>query len=263
MIDTNLKIMKKNITTILLEKKLVEDESIAKSLIMAGKVIVNSRRVEKPSQTFEEDANIRIKFGGQFVSRAGDKIKGAVDLLELAGRFEGKVCLDVGSSTGGFTDYLLKSGAKKVYAVDVGTNQLDWRLRDDGRVTVYEKTDIRNLYQHLSPANNEFDWIVVDVSFISLLTISESINHFSSVKTNLLLMFKPQFEVPKNTIPKGGVIENKQIIDSSLSKIIQKFKNLGFSLMGQADSPLKGRRGNQEIFLFFKKKSYCIDDCHT
>ena len=233
----------------LLERGLVESEKQARSFVMAGKVIAGERRGDKPGELYSEDIVIRLKKTSSYVSRAGEKLASAIRLFDLQSEFKDKICLDIGASTGGFTDCLLQNNVKTVYSVDVGTNQLDWKLRNNPKVISFEKTDIRKFEKD---PKISFDWIVADVSFISLLTIAEKIKSISSDQTKLLLMIKPQFETLKADIPEGGVIKNQDALEVTWTRVKCGFEGLGFEVLGIANSALTGRYGNQEAFMYLR-----------
>jgi 23S rRNA (cytidine1920-2'-O)/16S rRNA (cytidine1409-2'-O)-methyltransferase len=241
---------KVKISDLLVQKGHASSLVEAKALIMAGKVIVAERRVDKAGDLVPEDVPIRVKINSKFVSRAGDKLLSAIMHFKLENDFTGKKCLDVGSSTGGFTDCMLQHGARTVFTVDVGTNQLDWRIRNNSSVVATEKTDVRD-FQYPDPiSSDEIDWIVADVSFISLITILDSFERLSSPGTKLLLMVKPQFELPKSLVPEGGVIKDEGLISMAVDRVKKSALERRFSYAGHVNSSTLGRTGNQEVFLF-------------
>lgn len=247
--------MKKKIMDLLVERDLAEDLEKAKALIMAGQVIVNSNRIDKPGTLVKSDSEVRIKFKSKFVSRAGEKLFGAIEHCNLQAKVKGASCLDIGASTGGFTDCLLGLGAKSVTSVDVGTNQLAWKLRSHPQVESMEKTDIRDfasLYK-----GSGYDFIVGDVSFISLLSLVDSIFKLSGGKASALLLIKPQFEVPKSSVPDGGVVKDTSLVDHSLERVKKGFEEKGFAVLDMFPSRVKGTKGNQEYFLFVKVMDNC------
>lgn len=223
---------------------LVTSRSQAESYIKLGKVIVDGRAVTKPGIFVNSNAKIKITSENQYVSRAGLKLESVAAMLKLD--FKDKIVLDVGSSTGGFTDYAIRHGAKKVYAVDVGTEQLHPSLRRDKRVELHEKTDIRDFYMDEMP-----DIIVIDVSFISLREVLPHIcNYLSGEKTQIVAMVKPQFEAGKDQTNKG-IIKN----DSMRRQILHDFEDWSkhyFVISDKRDSDVAGAKGNQERFYLLK-----------
>ncbi|MCA1640092.1 MAG: TlyA family RNA methyltransferase, partial [Acidobacteria bacterium] len=200
---------KERIDKLLIEFGFVQSNAKAQALIMAGVILVNEKRVEKPSEVFSREAKIRIKGDSEenkYVGRGGLKLEKA--LLEFHIQLNECVCLDVGSSTGGFTHCLLQNGAKKVVAIDVGTNQIDWKLRNDPRVEVRENTNAR----YLKPEDfaEKFDLIVIDVSFISVTKIFPVLLPLLRDDGKIITLIKPQFEVSKGEVGKGGIVREKE-----------------------------------------------------
>jgi 23S rRNA (cytidine1920-2'-O)/16S rRNA (cytidine1409-2'-O)-methyltransferase len=214
----------------------------AKEAIETGLVLINGSPQKKSSYNVKEDDEIQIKEEKIFVSRSGNKLKSAVERFKV--NVKDSTCLDVGSSTGGFTQYLLESGAKKIYAVDVGTNQMEVEISSNEKVCLNENTDIRDFKK---PKEVNFDLIVVDVSFISLSKIIEKLKELSNESTVLMLLFKPQFEVGKEYLKKGICKhpDLKLVIESFREKLSEN----KFFLDGVMKVPLKGKEGNQEYFL--------------
>jgi len=238
---------KQRLDNALVERKLTSSRSQAESYIKLGKVTVDGRVVSKPGHFVGPNSAVAITAEVQYVSRAGLKLASVVDVFKL--NFRDKVVLDVGSSTGGFTDYSLKNGACKVYAVDVGTDQLHPSLRRDKRVESHEKTDIRDFYLKVVP-----DIIVIDVSFISLREILPHLyNHLSGSNTQVVAMVKPQFEAGAGQTNKG-VIKN----DSMRRQILRDFEDWArgyFVINDKRDSDVAGAKGNQERFYLLKSIS--------
>jgi 23S rRNA (cytidine1920-2'-O)/16S rRNA (cytidine1409-2'-O)-methyltransferase len=227
----------------LAEKGLAENRSKAGALIMTGRVLVDGKRVDKAGYFVTEAAKITITPGSQYVSRAGGKLASVANKLELD--FRGKVMLDVGSSTGGFTDYALQSGAKRVYAVDVGTQQLDWKLRTDERVVVMEKTDIRDV----KPLPEPIDLVVIDVSFISLKLVLPAVRRLVGESTPIIAMAKPHFEADRRTASMHkGVIKNDTIRRGILKNLEEWLRQNNFIVRAKADSEVAGMKGNVERF---------------
>lgn len=235
---------KQRLDILMAKRGLVASRSQAESWIGLGKVSVDGRVIKKPGVFVNEAADIKLAANEQYVSRAGLKLASVAQLLGLD--FRGKTVLDVGSSTGGFTDYSLKNGAKKVYAVDVGTEQLHQSLRSDKRIELHEKTDIRDFYLSEKP-----DIIVIDVSFISLRDILPHIvRELSGPETHIAAMVKPQFEAGREQVNKG-VIKN----DSVRRQILKDFEMWAkqhFVIIDKRDSDVAGAKGNQERFYLLK-----------
>lgn len=223
------------------ERGLLPTRSQAESYIRLGKVSVNKKVITKPGALVRPEDTIKLLATEQYVSRAGLKLSSVAKLLNLD--FHGKVVLDVGSSTGGFTDYALQHGARKVIAVEVGTNQLHPSLHGDERIELHEKTDIRDMHQLSEPA----DIVVIDVSFVSLRDILPSVARLSSHQTVVVAMVKPQFEAEKSSFKHKGVIKN----DAIRRQILQDFESWVKSLyviQDKADSDVAGEKGNEERF---------------
>ena len=237
--------MKIRLDHLLVEKGLTESRSQAENYIRLGKVIVDGVKQRKPGFFVNKDSDIKILQNTQYVSRAGLKLESVAKILKLD--FRNKIVLDVGSSTGGFSDYALQNGARKVIAVDVGTNQLHPKLRLNSKIELHEKTDIRNF-----KTKDSIDIVVIDVSFISLRDILPSVVKLVSKNTQIVAMVKPQFEAGKdNTI--RGVVKN----NSLRRKIMQDFekwcKTNNLFVVNKRDSEIKGAKGNQERFYILKK----------
>ena len=237
--------MKIRLDHLLVERGLTESRSRAENYIRLGKVIVGGIKQRKPGFFVNKDSDIKILQNIQYVSRAGLKLESVAKILKLD--FRNKIVLDVGSSTGGFSDYALQNGARKVIAVDVGTNQLHPKLRLNSKIELHEKTDIRNF-----KTKDLIDIVVIDVSFISLRDILPSVVNLISKNTQIIAMVKPQFEAGKdNTI--RGVVKN----NSLRRKIMQDFekwcKTNNLFVVNKRDSEIKGAKGNQERFYVLKK----------
>lgn len=227
------------------KRGMTASRSQSESWIKLGKVTVDGKVITKPGHFIRDDSIIKLSAKEQYVSRAGLKLASVAELLSID--FRDKIVLDVGSSTGGFTDYALKHGAKKVYAVDVGTDQLHPSLKGHPKIRLHEKTDIRDFYiKHETP-----DIIVIDVSFISLREIlPHLVNHLSNKDTRVAAMVKPQFEAGKNQTNKG-IIKN----DAVRRQILRDFElwvKQYFVIMGKRDSDVAGAKGNQERFYLLK-----------
>ena len=218
----------------------------AQALILAGRVLVGGVAVTKAGTLVAEDADLALKSPpSPYVSRGGEKLQGA--LTHFGVNPTGNVTLDVGASTGGFTHCLLLHGAARVYAVDVGYGQLDQSLRRDPRVVMLERVNIRYLSREAVP--EPIDLATVDVSFISLTLVLPKIQEFLKPGGQVLALVKPQFEVGKNQVGKGGVVRDEKLQQAAVAKVAQAAHKLGFKVSPPYPSPLKGPKGNQEYFL--------------
>lgn len=229
----------------LVRRGFADAKKTAQARIMAGDVVVDDQRVDKPSAMIYQDAVVRLKDESRFVSRGGDKLFAAIEDLGLKERFKDKIVLDVGASTGGFTDCCLQLGAAKVVAVDVGTNQLAWTLRNDPRVISVEQTDIRT---YDPPSGLMFDWVVADVSFNSLARLASAIVKLAP-RAKLLLLIKPQFELPKELVPAGGVVTDDNDRHAAIVMAKSALEACGKNIEAQVDARVAGRSGNREIFV--------------
>ena len=240
---------KRRLDLILVERKLAQSRERAKAMIMAGKVLVDNIPVDKPGTLLGEDARIQLKGGDiPFVSRGGVKLEGALNNFNLD--VNGMVCLDAGASTGGFTDCLLAHGAKKVFAVDVGYGQLAWKLRQDYRVVVIERTNIRNMKHDALPF--PVDLVTIDVSFISLKIVVPSVERFLNNNGYILALIKPQFEVGREKVGKGGVVKDPDLHQQVIADLSDFFKKSGFLSCGVFPSSILGPKGNKEFFILLK-----------
>jgi 23S rRNA (cytidine1920-2'-O)/16S rRNA (cytidine1409-2'-O)-methyltransferase len=239
----------KSLAALLLEKNLAPDIKSAELLIIEGKVIVGAAKIEKPGTKIPENASIRVIKDDRYVSRGGIKIEKAFADFNLSA--SGKKAIDIGSSTGGFTDFLLQNGAGLVTAIDVGYGIISWKLRKDPRVILLERTNIRNidknLLQYLS------DLTVVDVSFISLKTIFNDIFSVTRTGGEILLLVKPQFEAHRDEVEYGGIVKNKELHIKILERVTGFLAGFNVSVEGISFSKIKGAKGNQEFWLFLKK----------
>jgi 23S rRNA (cytidine1920-2'-O)/16S rRNA (cytidine1409-2'-O)-methyltransferase len=229
----------------LVAEGLAETRSRAEALIRAGRVLVDDAPVEKPGARVREGARLRVRGGERrFVSRGGEKLAGALE--ELGVDPGGRLCLDVGASTGGFTDCLLQAGARHVVALDVGYGQLDPRLRGDPRVTVRERVNARHLEAGELPPGVEL--VVVDVSFISVRLLLPRLRELTP-EAELLVLVKPQFEVGRERVGRGGVVRDEGLRTAAVAEVREAAEALGYTAVGQADSRLAGPKGNREVFL--------------
>ena len=230
----------------LVERGLVETRQKAQALILAGQVLVDEQKVEKCGTMVSFEARLRLLGEPlRYVSRAGSKLEGALDHFGVDPK--GRICLDIGASTGGFTDCLLQRGAARVIAVDAGTNQLDWKLRQDSRVTVMEKTNAR--YLGFDQVGTLVPLVTMDVSFISSTVILPVLPPLLEEGADLLVLVKPQFEVGPGQVGKGGIVRDPRLHEEAVRKVAGKIINLGFREIGRAESVLPGATGNREFFL--------------
>lgn len=230
---------------LLVELGLADSRTKAQALILAGRVYNGQARVEKPGTRLPDKTQLTVTKTLPYVGRGGLKLAAALDRFGVDPH--GKVCLDVGASTGGFTDCLLQRGAKMVYAVDVGYGQLDWTLRNDERVTVMERTNFRTISEDALP--HDLDLAVADVSFISLKLILPRMAIFLGKDAEALLLVKPQFEAGREKVGKGGIVRDDQVREEAVMDIIDAAHAEGFTVQGQMESPLKGASGNVEYLL--------------
>lgn len=238
--------MKRRLDQELVARKLAVTRSKAEAMIMAGLVKVEGKQIDKAGYFVAPEVDIQVKATPQYASRGGDKLASVADKLKL--NFKDKIVLDVGSSTGGFTDYALQHGATKVYAVDVGRGQLDFKLRQDERVVVMERTDIRDVTE----LPDTIDIVVIDVSFISLERIMPAVSRLITPDSLLVAMAKPHFEADYVTASKHkGVIKNDKIRREIL-KNVETFLQKWFVVLDKADSEVLGRKGNKERFFLLK-----------
>lgn len=234
---------------LLVERGLAAARERARALILANQVLVNGAPVSKAGALIPDDAAVALKSPDQpYVSRGGVKLAAALDHFQL--QVTGLTVLDVGASTGGFTDCLLQHGAIRVYAVDVGYGQLAWRLRQDPRVIVLERTNIRHLSRPAIP--EAVDFIVIDVSFISLKLVLPCVLPFLRPGGGIVALVKPQFEVGKRQVGKGGVVRDTQLQLQTVAEIQRCAQTLGLENLGVVPSPILGPKGNQEYLVYLK-----------
>ena len=244
------KLSKERLDKILVDKGIVQSRERARALIMAGKVMVKGKKVEKAGERVLADADIVLTGDDiPYVSRGGLKLEKAMDEFKID--VTGKVAMDVGASTGGFTDCLLQRGAKKVYAIDVGYGQLDLKLRNDPRVVNIERQNIRYLERGVIP--EDIDIVTIDSSFISLVKIIPKTLEFIGESGLLIALIKPQFEVGKGEVGKGGVVRD----EAKHKEVVEKIKGfcieLGLSVVGVVESPIFGPKGNREFLIYARK----------
>ncbi len=236
---------KQRLDVFVLEKGLVPSRQRAKAMIMAGKIMVNNRPITKAGHLVGSDEQIEIRgFDMPYVSRGGLKLEGALRRFDL--KLQNKVCLDVGASTGGFTDCLLQNGAARVYAVDVGYGQLAWKLRQDPRVVVIERTNIRHIRKET--ISEPIDLATIDVSFISLKIVIPVVKTFLKDKAIILALIKPQFEVGRDQVGKGGVVKDPALHKAVIHRLAAHFEALGLTCETVIPSAIRGPKGNREFF---------------
>jgi 23S rRNA (cytidine1920-2'-O)/16S rRNA (cytidine1409-2'-O)-methyltransferase len=228
------------------ERGLVDSRSKAQGLILAGEVLVEGVRVDKPGTAVSPEAMIELKAPLPYVSRGGFKLAGALAAFEVA--VAGKVCADVGACTGGFTDVLLQAGAGRVYAIDVGYGQLDWKLRQDTRVVVMERTNARYLEALPEPAQ----FVCIDVSFISLKLILPAVKKWLTMDGDIIALVKPQFEAGPAQVGKGGIVRETAVHQSVLLDLLAWSAVNGLAAYGLARSPVTGTDGNVEFLLWLR-----------
>ena len=249
--------MKKRLDILLVEKNLAPSREKAKSLIMEGLVYVEDQKEDKAGMTFDED--VRIEVRGEtlrYVSRGGLKLEKAIDSFGVS--CEGKICMDIGASTGGFTDCMLQNGAAKVFAVDVGYGQFAWKLRQDERVVCMEKTNIR--YVTPEDIGEHLDFASVDVSFISLSKVLPAAKELLKDGGEMVCLIKPQFEAGKEKVGKKGVVREKSVHIEVIQNVIAYATSNGFQVLGLSFSPVKGPEGNIEYLVHLRKTSEPASD---
>ena len=246
---------KQRLDTLLVERNLCDSRQQAQRLIRAGEVKVNQQVMDKPGTEIDTAAEIEVKQRSPYVSRGGEKLAKA--LAEFPIQIAGRICLDGGISTGGFTDCLLQSGAQKVYGVDVGYGQVAWSIRQDPRVILHERTNLR----HLQPADlydngePDADLGVADVSFISLTKVLPALWQLLKARRELILLVKPQFEVGRSRVGKNGVVRDPKDQAEAIAQVLQAAQELGWSYQGLTWSPLQGPAGNIEYLLWLSMES--------
>jgi 23S rRNA (cytidine1920-2'-O)/16S rRNA (cytidine1409-2'-O)-methyltransferase len=240
---------RKRLDLLMVERGLAESRQKAQAMILAGEVEINGQKAQKPGSTVAASARIEVHSRMQkYVSRGGFKLEGALQDFQINPR--GCVCMDVGSSTGGFTDCLLQHGAARVYAVDVNTDQLAWKLQQDSRVVPVQKNA-----RELTPAevNETAGLVVVDVSFISVRKVLPGLCACAKPGAHLLILVKPQFELERADVGKGGIVRDPQLHQKAISLVRLAAQSLGLSVLGDSPSHLAGAEGNQEYFLHARK----------
>ena len=249
--------MKQRLDVLLMEKNFFDSRARAKAMIMAGKILVDGQKIDKAGTLIAPDAQIRV-LGEEmpFVSRGGLKLQKALDVFKI--NMSGKIAMDVGASTGGFTDCMLQRGAKRVYAIDVGYGQLAWKLRSDVRVVNMERTNIRNVTRE-----NFFyevpDFASIDVAFISLEKVLPVVFDVLSDSGEVVALIKPQFEAGREHVGKKGVVRDKKIHAAVIERVLNFSSEVGFKIRGLNFSPVKGPEGNIEYLAHLSKVGEAAD----
>ncbi|MEF9915761.1 MAG: TlyA family RNA methyltransferase [Lachnospiraceae bacterium] len=248
--------MKERLDILLVKRNLAESREKAKAIIMSGNVFVEGQREDKAGTSFPETVTIEVKGNPlPYVSRGGLKLEKAIANFQIS--LENKICTDVGSSTGGFTDCMLQNGAKKVYAIDVGRGQLDWKLRQDSRVVCMEKTNIR----YVTPTDlaDSIDFSSIDVSFISLTKVLQPIYEYLVCNGQVVALIKPQFEAGREKVGKKGVVREKSTHYEVIEKVINYAISIGYEVLDLEFSPIKGPEGNIEYLIYLQKNEIQSD----
>jgi len=252
--------MKERLDVLLTERGFFDSREKAKAVIMAGEVFVNGQREDKAGSKFDREAEIEVKGKVlKYVSRGGLKLEKAVEVYGL--NLMDKTCIDIGSSTGGFTDCMLQNGAAKVYAIDVGTNQLAWKLREDKRVVSMEKTNIRYVTEEDIP--EKADFASVDVSFISLTKVLPAAVNLLKDEAYMVCLIKPQFEAGREKVGKKGVVRDLSVHKEVIELVINFAIGLNLFIKGLTFSPVKGPEGNIEYLLYMQKRNEKMSGAET
>ena len=249
--------MKERLDVLLVSRGLAPSREKAKTMIMEGNVFVNNNREDKAGSTFADDCRIEIHGNTlKYVSRGGLKLEKAMTHFGIT--LDGKVCMDIGASTGGFTDCMLQNGASKVYSVDVGYGQFAWKLRQDPRVVCMEKTNIR--YVTPEDIDDALDFASVDVSFISLTKVLGPARALLKDNGQMVCLIKPQFEAGREKVGKKGVVRDKAVHEEVINKVIDFALEIGFSVHNLEYSPIKGPEGNIEYLVYIEKTSEAVKE---
>jgi 23S rRNA (cytidine1920-2'-O)/16S rRNA (cytidine1409-2'-O)-methyltransferase len=239
---------KKRLDSLLVERGLLPSREKAQALILAGKVHVEGQSSVKPGQLIPADAHIEVEASAKYVSRAGVKLEAALRYFHV--QVEGKVCMDVGTSTGGFTDCLLQSGASRVHAVDTGAGQIAWRLRSDPRVVLHERCNAR--YLKFGDVGEIVDFIACDVSFISVTLLVPALIPFLRSEGDWIILVKPQFEVGRELVGRGGIVRDPAAHQFARDKVAEVLRKASFEV-AITDSPILGAEGNREFLLHARR----------
>lgn len=243
-------VTKKRLDQLVVEYGIAESREKAKALIMAGQIYADNQKADKPGTTYGDDVKIELRGNKlKYVSRGGLKLEKAMKAFNL--KLDGKITMDVGASTGGFTDCMLQNGAKKVYSVDVGYGQLDWKLRNDERVVNLERTNVRYITEEQVPDKIEF--FSVDVAFISLCLVLPPVRNLLADNAEAVCLIKPQFEAGRDKVGKKGVVRDISVHIEVIEKIYNFCLENGFDVLGLDYSPIKGPEGNIEYLIYIRK----------
>lgn len=246
---------KERIDVLIVNRGLLESREKARAVIMSGQVYIDEQKMDKPGTKVDIDSNIEIRETLRYVSRGGLKLEKALNVFNID--LKEKICIDIGASTGGFTDCMLQNGAKKVFAVDVGYGQLAWVLRQDSRVVTMERTNIR--YVKPEDIGELADFASIDVSFISLTKIFRAVKDLLKENAQLLCLIKPQFEAGREKVGKKGVVRDPQVHKEVLVNVLENADSTGFYLSQLDFSPIKGPEGNIEYLAYLKREKSDID----
>ena len=242
--------MKKRLDVLLVEKGFFESREKAKAVIMTGCVYVNNQKADKAGASYDESLPIEVRGGNdRYVSRGGYKLEKAMQVFPIS--LDGRITMDIGASTGGFTDCMLQNGAAKVYAVDVGYGQLAWKLRNDPRVVNLERTNMRYVTDEQVP--DKIDFFSADVTFISLRLILHAARAVCADDATAVCLIKPQFEAGRENVGKNGVVRDRRVHISVVEGIVDYCLNNGFSVLGLSYSPIKGPQGNIEYLIYIRR----------
>lgn len=236
---------KKRLDALLVERRLADSIEAAGALVGAGRVEVNGQRADKVGSTFDPECRIEIREKQPYVGRGGEKLAAGLDYFGIDPT--GMICADIGCSTGGFTDCLLQKGARRVYAVDVGYGVLDWQLRQDDRVVVLERTNARYLTREHIP--ELLDLAVIDASFISLGLLLEPVSRLCREDVSIVALVKPQFELPRGKVARGGVVRDSELHDEALAMVRRHAEDAGLYCRDVVPSPILGAKGNREFLM--------------
>jgi 23S rRNA (cytidine1920-2'-O)/16S rRNA (cytidine1409-2'-O)-methyltransferase len=239
---------RRRLDQLLVDRALVESRAKAQALVLAGQVLVDGQKAAKPGHSVAEDARIEVIAGQRYVSRGGLKLEAALTHFEID--VQGAACCDIGSSTGGFTDCMLQHGAARVYALDVGTGQLDWKLRNDPRVIVREKINAR--YLQFEDIGERLDLATFDVSFISVTLIVPVVVPLLEPAGRMVILVKPQFEVGRGQVGKGGIVRDPELHLQACERVRTVVEESGFHT-GLIESPILGAEGNKEFLLYARR----------
>lgn len=251
LINKKQKVKKERLDVLVTNLGLAKSRTEAQNLIREGKIFVNNQKEDKPGTTIKEDSLVELRGEKQkYVSRGGYKLEKAINIWNLD--LNDKVCMDVGSSTGGFTDCMLQNGARKVYSIDVGTGQLDWSLRNNEKVVVLEQTNARYIDKE-TINNDKIDFVSMDVSFISITKILPAIYSIIDEDTVFISLLKPQFEAEKEEVEKGGIIKDKKTHEKIILNVVKYAKTSKFDIIDLSYSPIKGPSGNIEYLMYLRK----------